>query len=347
MSSSRNQLLSIQYLRGIAALMVVAFHARNPVDWLFNPLTGYTGLAWGVDIFFVISGFIMYVAARGEAVTEFLGKRVIRVAPLYWLCTFALVVVITRLTPAALAELDVSHLVQSLLFVPHYSPLHPKLIEPYLIPGWTLNFEMFFYALFAIGLYLRRPLVFTSLAILVLFAAGRLLENDSAIFRTYTSPLLLEFICGVWIGALFVHGRIWNRTGGLLPLGFLLLLTLPALELGDGMTMALRILSASLIIYGAVSFGGRVPESRPLKLIGDASYSIYLTHEVMFIKLSRNIWDGLPVTGWPQFIGFMLTALALSTVVGILVYYLVEKPMTNMLRKWWRNTGWKPVSKSA
>ena len=147
-TQSNDHLLSIQYLRAVAALMVVFHHIINAKPWLFNPLENYPSLATGVDIFFVISGFIMYVAARNEAPLEFLKKRIIRIVPLYWVATLAFVIVKTKLHIFSLTPEDWLHIAKSLAFIPHHDPTNPGKIWPYLIQGWTLNYEMFFYLIF-------------------------------------------------------------------------------------------------------------------------------------------------------------------------------------------------------
>jgi len=197
MNDNRGQLISIQYSRALAALMVVLHHARNPENWLSNPLEGYSAFAWGADIFFVISGFIMYVAARNENHVDFLGRRIIRVVPLYWGATFALLAINTHYHIWLIDSGDFSHLINSLFFIPHYSPYHPDRVWPYLIQGWTLDYEMLFYLIFFFGLMIQRTLIVSNIAILSLFCLGILIEPQSAILKAYTKPILLEFLLGV------------------------------------------------------------------------------------------------------------------------------------------------------
>ena len=96
--SDRERFESIQYLRAFAALAVVFHHARNPHSWLYPGLAGVGLGQSGVDLFFVISGFIMYVAARKLSVNEFVGRRLVRIVPLYWVATllFVLLTVASR-----------------------------------------------------------------------------------------------------------------------------------------------------------------------------------------------------------------------------------------------------------
>ena len=191
MNANREQLISIQYLRALAALMVVLHHAITQNDWLYNPIEGYYAFAWGADIFFVISGFIMYVAARNENHADFLGRRIIRVVPLYWGATFALLAINTHFHIWGINSGDFSHLIKSLFFIPDYSPYHPDMLWPYLIQGWTLNYEMLFYLIFFFGLMVKRTLIVSNIAILSLFCLGILIEPQDAILKAYTKPILL------------------------------------------------------------------------------------------------------------------------------------------------------------
>lgn len=327
-----DHLLSIQYLRAIAALMVVFHHAINSKPWLFNPLENYTALATGVDIFFVISGFIMYVAARNEAPFEFLRKRIIRIVPLYWVATLAFVLVKTKLHVFSLATEDLLHIFKSLAFIPQEDPTNPGKIWPYLIQGWTLNYEMFFYLIFFVGLMIKNVIAFTSITILVLFVVGQYFGFQSAPAATYTSPLLLEFLIGIWLGILYTKAKL-NNLAWLIPVGFAGLLAPPIFSapfpnLGD-------LVFASIIIAGAASLGKNTPNNQFAKLLGDASYSIYLTHVVISLRLVNTLFKMAPVSGWLQFVSYVSISMILSALIGVLIHLYVEKPMLNWLRKMW------------
>jgi exopolysaccharide production protein ExoZ len=324
------RLVVIQYLRAVAALMVVVHHARNPAPWLFNPLEHYVALAWGVDIFFVISGFIMYVAARNETPSDFLARRLTRIVPLYWASTFALIFVATRFQPWTVWPQDVPHIVQSLLFIPHYSPQFPDKVWPYLIPGWTLNYEMLFYGLFCVGLVLRRPLATATVAIVVLVSAGLVTSPDGAVAKTYTAPILLEFICGAWIGYLYERQTLLRAAGWILAVSFIGLLSLS--HAGHTVTTAGKIVFSALIIWSAVSLR-RVPYHPLFKLLGDASYSIYLTHAVVSLSIAERVWRHVQVGGWPQLVSWCAVALVVSSLVGIATYLYVEKPLLRRLQR--------------
>jgi exopolysaccharide production protein ExoZ len=319
--------LNIQHLRGLAALMVVFHHARNPAPWLFSPLGGFEAGAHGVDIFFVISGFIMYAAARTEPAGEFVRRRIIRVAPLYWLATLAFVAASGAWGTPDAAPAD---LVRSALFVPFPNAAHQGQVWPVLVPGWTLNYEMFFYALFALGLVLRRPAAVAGVTICALVAAGLATHPAGAAAATYSNPRLLEFAAGLVLGA--AYGR-WP----LRWMGWLLAPALAALVLAQwaGPAQPLALFAGAVGTVGAaLGLEGtlRGAWTRGLKLLGDASYSLYLSHMVTLIY-ARRAFKHLPLDGWPQFAGFILFALASSTAVAVAVHLWVEKPMIAWLNR--------------
>jgi exopolysaccharide production protein ExoZ len=330
----RERLDAIQYLRAVAALMVVVHHARNadPGGWLFNPLEDYQLLARGVDVFFVISGFIMYFAARHERPREFLLKRVIRVVPLYWLATAMLIAVAAWFGDPLLRELDAARVLQSLAFVPHYDPSGQPF--PVLVPGWTLNYEMFFYLVFFVGLLGGRLLGTLNVAILGLVAAGLLVDFDGAVMRTYTHGRMLEFLAGVWLGWLHARRRIPSALSLVGLLGFVGLLWPPRPGGFEAGIFAVAACS-TLVVTGAVALGERAPVSRVARLLGDASYSIYLTHTILPLRAAKALWREVPLAGWPQFVGYLVFAVLVSTVVGVLAYLLFERPVLRWLRRIW------------
>jgi exopolysaccharide production protein ExoZ len=310
--------LSIQYLRGIAALMVVLHHARNPQVWLYNPIPESSWGAAGVAVFFVISGFIMYTAARDEPVPTFAWRRFLRVVPLYWVATlgfFAIIWVLNNPLPPG----TVKHLVLSLLFVPHWSVTDPGYVWPILVPGWTLNYEMFFYALFAVGLALRRVVLFTSLSILILVGLGLLLGPTDALGLTYTDLRLLPFVFGLWIGVIYARWGMSPLMGLLLPLGFVAVV-------GLSKEMVLLRGVAAAVVVGALALEQKLKQWHLPKLLGDASYSIYLSHSVTLIFVAEAL-SRLPLTGPLQFAVAMVIALAAATIVGVTIHWFIERPL--------------------
>jgi exopolysaccharide production protein ExoZ len=223
-AAKTKHLISIQYLRGVAAMMVVFHHAMAAAPWLTATGVSIQAGARGVDIFFVISGFIMYSAARSQTVGEFVWRRCTRVIPLYWIATMAFLLYAVAVTKGrALSPETMAHVGQSLLFIPHWSLSDPSKAWPYLVPGWTLNYEMFFYGIFALGLATGRVVLLPTLTICALTMIGFVVAPTGAAAVTYTSPLMLEFLAGIWIAVLHERGLL-RRVGWMLPVGFACLL---------------------------------------------------------------------------------------------------------------------------
>jgi exopolysaccharide production protein ExoZ len=335
--AQQHVILSIQYLRGIAAMMVVWFHSAEQLPAVSVRVPSTFGNS-GVDLFFVISGFIMVVTTSGQSISpvEFMRRRVIRVAPLYWILTLAMVVV-AAFAPQLFRTLIVTPLtlIESLFFIPHWSLSFPGMAWPLLVPGWTLNFEMFFYLLFALAIALPGSWRLPSLAaiFLLLVLVGRLFGPFSyAAPNVYTGIVMLEFVIGAAIGTWWLRARIVPaRALSLLAivLGFALLLARNAPPLGTGTQM----IGAGLVVFGALH-----PDFSNLRLpllrgLGDCSYSIYLTH-LFALGALRTLWahfirnaDGTGVVA-----GFMLSALIVCAGVGYATWRAIEIPLTRRLQ---------------
>src|SRR3984957_14335543 len=204
-ANSRSEFFSIQYLRAFAALSVLFTHV---LQWPLGELNFAllkTGRL-GVEVFFVISGFIMTMIAGdgGFRPGRFLSRRALRIVPAYWAATF----LITALALALPSQFrttvpTLEGLIKSLLFIPS---LHPK--APLLLLGWTLDFEAFFYVVFACLFFLASEL--RTLALCVLFAAlvaiGLNLHDPSYVAEFYTSISLIGFCAGTLVAQLYRQG---------------------------------------------------------------------------------------------------------------------------------------------
>lgn len=321
---------SIQYLRAIAALSVVWLHA-------LSMMTGFTDVLGpprfggsGVDLFFVISGFIMLVTTHEKPIRsgEFFALRIIRVVPLYWFTTLLMVGCATFI-PGTFRKLQFSGttLIESLLFIPYEH-------GPVLAPGWTLNYELFFYAIFALSLSLpkrlRLPGLFLCLTILVL--TGYVLHPGNPILRAYTSAILLEFLAGSIIAYAWIHQKL--RIG----------LTVSLLAIGTGMFLLFppeeaslfghsHLVGATLVVAGCLHPAIRGIKNRLFLSLGNASYSIYLTHLFVLAAL-RVVWMRLvPGATLEAAYAFMALALAGSSAGGWICYRVIERPMTTRLQK--------------
>ena len=335
-SRSRPTILSIQYLRGLAAMLVVVHHAMAaPAPWLFNPTPNTALGGAGVYIFFVISGFIMFTAGRDEPPMEFVRRRIVRVVPLYWIATTIVFVSYAETLAGLLrAPMYWAHVYAfSLFFIPYYDA-HGE-IWPLHVPGWTLNFEMFFYAIFAFGLMLKRPAALPSLLIVALVVSGLFIDRSNAIISTYTNPILLLFMAGIWLGWLFAQEKL-PRAPLLLPMG-LVVLGVAAFTAHSGYREFALMAGAGVTVFGALGTETGVHKARPvLKLLGDASYSIYLAHTLV-INFILNMCKAIPLSGWAQFLTTVTISTAGAAAIGIGVHFLVERPVTRWLERLTKN----------
>jgi len=322
-------LRSVQALRGVAALMVVLHHALSRQDVPFG-----IGAA-GVDIFFVISGFIMWtISDRESAPGRFLLRRAIRIAPLYWLVTLFMAACAVLLPGKVFPSLtvDLASVVRSLLFIPYRDP-HGG-IFPVLVPGWTLNYEMAFYVLFAGCLLLRRSwrLPVMALAMIGLVASRAVVVRRNPVLVTYTDPLILEFLAGASLAEVWRRGVIAptpvSATMLALGAGALVVEYLLRAEVSPLARPLLWGLPALATVAGAVMLEarGRLAEIPVLKILGDASYSIYLLHGLVVSLLFKLVGGLSPIA-------FCLAVVVASCAAGYASYRCFEKPFSAWLRR--------------
>ncbi len=328
---------NIQALRALAALLVVCVHLDTvlapagvrPADVLFG--------AGGVDLFFVISGFVMVYTTARRPVTAgaFLLNRIMRVVPLYWLVTLALfgiaLIMPSLLGASRAAPLD---LARSLLFIPFVKA--NGLVQPLFFLGWTLNYEMFFYALFAAALALSggriaRTTWLAAAALLALLLVGLAARPAGVIARFYTDPILIEFAFGMALGLLHWRGLTMNRwlALALAVAGAMLLL---GQELRPAQHRAIYAGVPGLMIVAAMlslEARGWAWRARPVQLVGAASYALYLCHPFVTQALARlSARIGSPAAA----IGLAALAVMLALGVAVIVHLQVERRLALWLR---------------
>ena len=336
--ASKQTIQSVQLLRGLAALAVSIGHAFDFTENtnLTSAFNGYVlPFTIGVDAFFVISGFIMYYTSQNSfgswtSVKSFTRKRLARIVPLYWLCTIFL---------CALFILDgryINGFIQAMLFIPHARP--DGLIHPVLGVGWTLNYEMLFYVLFGASLFLSRAWAIAALsaAILALVLSGMFVPRESAELWFWTRPIILEFLAGVFVGALYHRfGKAgtmgWAIAGialsiAVVPLNVFGLL--PIDQFIDPRALQAVILVAACVILLPWALEARVPES--LIQLGNVSYALYLIHPIVLRVVKVPYYMVAPQTVAS---GLIYAAIGIigSLVAAYLLHHAVERPLTRWL----------------
>jgi exopolysaccharide production protein ExoZ len=342
------KLEGLQALRGVAVLLVLLFHLtsieRKYGGRILLPDLANAG-ASGVDLFFLISGFVMATLMRREArgfpsAARFLGRRAARIYPIYWFYT-AVVLAVFLVRPGWVnasqgGEFD---LLASVLLLPTDG-------LPLLMVGWTLIHEMYFYLAMALFLWVLPEKAFVAALIAWGLAAAAgwvwLGPDMGPWLRLATNPLTLEFIAGALLGAGFGRARPGFRgTGwGMAASGALLLAGYAAFVSRTGRLMlepAERAIlfgaPMALLLFFLMIRERRKPVRPPrwLVAIGDASYSIYLSHLLVLGALGR-IWSAFR-TQSPFAHAAALALLAAGTVAaGLAGYAFLEKPWLDRAR---------------
>jgi peptidoglycan/LPS O-acetylase OafA/YrhL len=331
------RIAQLQSLRFVAAMLVMFGHvlmeARQHGATISDAL--YL-LPWGigVDIFFVISGFIITYVGRAastgiRAAGDFMIRRVIRIAPLYWIFTFLMAAVIL-IAPEKLknASLTASDFFTSLLFIP-YTPPGLSVFRPVLDQGWTLIFEMFFYLTFSVALCLtRRRSLLCGTVMLALVGIATVAELTPALEFLF-SPMLLLFLGGLALAEL--RERLPVHSGAMVALLTIISVAWVVMIPGDDDPLNMwrrfvqRGIPAFLLIYAFVMW--RRPAtwatSGLLPLLGDASYSLYLSHPFT-VNAALLAFSAL---GLPLGFGFYLTASTVAIGVSVAAFFVLEKPM--------------------
>jgi len=330
---------NVQAMRGIASMMVVIFHianleARTYPDRLLGNFF-QLGEA-GVDVFFVISGFVMSTITRGNfgaaSSKIFLLKRIVRIYPIYWFYT-SILMFFWLFMPAIMTRSG--HAVE------HMSPIHSYLLIPYCeVPlighAWSLVNEMYFYVVFSV--LLLRPEKERWFWILIWALTIPLiptwLHTSSAFALVAFDPLTLEFVMGCGIAILI--GKGFQRFGYFsLFIGLCLFFVKPSYHLVGYERVLSWGLPSALVLYAVVVLEANagIVAPRIMRLLGDASYSIYLAH-MLVANTCFKLWKPFMMPGYTdKFIVITLTTCACA-LAGIASYHYLEKPIIRYCSGW-------------
>ena len=341
------KLLTLQVARGTAANLVVLAHLFA-VEGKYThggvlPSFTYYGVA-GVDLFFVLSGFIMVaVAGRGVGPWEFLWRRAARVYPTYWLVT--LVVLAVTVVAPEMANSSINEPIsiwRSFLLVPARTP-------PLLAVGWTLVHEIYFYLVFAILLALRIPVRFGLIAWgLVLLTVTMTMPNETAaspVLSLMTNPLTAEFMMGSIVGLLWARrrtpGAVIVGVIGVAAFAFSLVYLAPALSLStsahlDTWRVLIFGIPSALVLYALAAAEHRTEPPLPQKwfvAIGDWSYATYLVHVLVISAIGRVLVLFVPAGGIGASLVLVSVGIVIANVAGAVIHILFERPTLNWLHQ--------------
>lgn len=329
---------SLQALRGIASILVLFHHlslltmAEYKTTFLNN--TFLFG-EMGVDLFFVLSGFIIYYIHHSDIgvknkIKPFLIKRVTRIYPIYWVI-FLFILPIYFIIPTFGAEYfrDFSYIVKSFLLI-------PQVENPLIGVAWTLTYEVFFYLLFGLLIFLNKkysyPILFSWMAITLITFVFPVLAEKHYLIEFIFSPLNLEFIFGILVAIFLLKTRNLKISVSVLLIGITLFCfswISEFYELFYIHTVLAWGIPSALIIYGLSSIETlrNIKVPRSLKFLGDASYSIYLTHATV-MSFAVKILTTLSVNYYLS----LVLIIIICVVVGCIFHLLIEKSLLKYFR---------------
>jgi peptidoglycan/LPS O-acetylase OafA/YrhL len=332
----------IQALRFLAAFMVICCHSTlyTKERLVSSEEVFYLG-ANGVPLFFVISGFVMVLSSQKlindkDGWRKYAVKRIIRIVPLYWIITtFKLAVMVLSAGLILHSKINFTNIIKSYFFIPCINI--DGEIRPILGVGWTLNFEMFFYLLFTLALFLRVNTIIFSGVVMIALAVLSFFKTPAwpLILNFYADPIVVNFLLGM-IAAFLITKKIKVQKSFAIALifGGLLFLFSPLqyyFKFTELNTSLVNAFASFLIVYFSAQLEKESLVFIPkiILFFGMASYSLYLIHPVI-IPLSPVILKKMGV------INSLLSeslCVIFALVAGTISYYYFEKPITRILTK--------------
>lgn len=320
---TKTKLDFIQLLRAVAAIAVVLYHAAIATP-KYSPfparsLEFFSFGAYGVDLFFVISGFVIFYTTNNISASQFVRRRIERIVPIYWLYTVLALLITLEL--GAGAGFSWQKFFLSISFISFFLG-----DAPLMYVGWTLEYEMLFYSFVAVSLFIwRRPWPSVCTLISGLIVLGALTSPDSAWGKFISASMMLEFLMGILVGQALIGKRI-----GVVEACSVTIAALTVL-LADESHRALIVgIPATVLLIIAVKASSyRLPKW--VLEVGDASYSIYLVQVFTISACSKGFQRLLPSLD-PD-LCIVVTTL-ITIIVGMASYSFVEVKLRSILRTW-------------
>lgn len=345
---ARERLYSVQYLRGFAVIIVIwvhgiIFQTSTGTDSLMQKMNYMVG-AFSVDLFFVISGFIMcYVSSQNAGVKDFvkfMKRKFVRINTVYYAASLLMLICLIILGSY---EFSLSTLIKTLVIIPIFDSGY-EFIYPVVYVGWTLSYEWFFYILYSIFIIfsiVKRREIYLVTLLFLLFLLGFFFPIREIHYIFITNPIFLEFAMGMLIAVAYRNIKkinifiplfaglvsiailgYWLYDGGSVLYGEAYLNNLGVYTwhrvLAYGVPVALLLISF-LFLEKRTSF--HFPKNEKLTIVGDASYSIFLTHPILYFVLSFTVKDKLSMINGDLLI-ILLVILSLS--FGIFFHKVIE-----------------------
>lgn len=335
----------LQIYRGLAAILVVLLHFTKNIYTssgiiIFNNAFDTCGY-YGVDFFFVLSGFIItynHYSDIGyrQKVLPYFAKRLIRIYPIYWLLLAVYILIYLFMKREIFSQHDLSYFLKSFFLV--YQPY-----DPVIIVSWTLCYEIFFYIVFGICLFLAKRIVKTvwvlwllSIILINLFYQN---PNTNIMQALVLNPCISEFLIGCFVGYFYLTSKKNHRITYFIVGMTLLLLTCYFNNIPLVIEKIAEGISFGFIVLGSTEFEYNYKFKPYLIRIGDSSYVIYLFHLIPVAILTRIIAllksVSIGKSNNYQLLVEMSCMIGLVIIVylSILIHTLIENPMTKRLRQ--------------
>ena len=330
-----SQINSIQYLRGLAAIVVVIRHLLDRTEKYNIIAPGFNGVEiglWGVDLFFVISGFVMvYITQRRQfsfkLIVNFWLRRFLRISPLYYIMTVIMLIGAFYMPQATQLKPSVAHTLASFLYLPTINPL------PVLAVGWTLNYEMYFYLIFGCVLFLPSKYQIQVLSAWISFSVilGFFYHSDNLLFNQITNQLLIEFLLGVLAGRLYLTENFWSVTKSLIiiSISFFIIIFAELVDVGEEFRSLIYGIPCAGLVSSLIMLEAKNIykfDNKFLLLAGNISYSLYLVHLIVIVIYGKIVMTFLLfdyVNGYILLFGDFIVCI----LTAILTYKLIEQPL--------------------
>ncbi len=326
---------SVQYLRFFAAIAVVIVHAAGEVGLVFQQ--GQVG----VDLFFIISGFVIYLVTERSRNSPkvFLYKRFIRVALPYYAILFFVIFDYTTLgwNNYDFGKLTVSNTLHSFLFIFETSD-EGVFVQPIYPIGWTLNFEIFFYVLFAVAMMVsqKHRLALTASAIFGLTILQWFGRFEGGMWYMVQTRTAIEFIFGMLVAFYYInHLDKLRQHRATVPvamvaclIGFSLLALGPPVHPFSGTRFITAGIPSAVFLCAVVTLEscGQISKSKILFYLGGASYSLYLVH----LAVAKSVVHFIPINAWPGPIFAVIMIVVASILVSLAFHHLCERPLLEL-----------------
>ncbi|MFJ2988177.1 acyltransferase family protein [Collimonas sp. NPDC087041] len=358
MQKEKQNIEFIQMLRGVAAILVVFYHGREAINGieggtianiLFMP-----GGAMGVDLFFLISGFIMVCTTWSndgslKSYIEFYIKRFSRVFPVYAAITILVLIIEAIAAASSYFDINFSGLIKALAFMPQgdraNGPIYGQLP---LSVGWTLNYEMYFYLIFGVSLLFRRLrwIALLSIAVITLVAIPfvtrsgvstdtyKALNYSIVYLNLITNPIIWLFIAGAGIGiayksTLVIPSKFWAKIAVSTAATLVVWQYLSQYRADHGIFMWGLSLVPLMLILTVASKIMKIPTHPMLVRLGDISFSLYLVHVPTKAAIQAILaFTGVPASG----ISFFILMVFASLIIATISHRYLEQTLSNWVR---------------